>query len=476
MSLYVNAIMNNLPASNPMLQEIRSETEKDKTIKEVSEYLSEGWPKSRSQCSKNSLPYWEHRSSLTKINGLIINGERIVIPKVIRAKILERIHEGHLGTEKCKRRARQNVYWPGMNSDIENKVKSCKICCQLQPSKPKLPMMYHNVPTRPWEKVGSDIFFYGGENYLIIADYYSLWPEVYRLSNANSLTVIDALKQTFSRHGIPKELVSDNGSQYKSKRFRYFMREWNVKHTTSSPRYPRSNGFSESMVKSVKRTIKKCSRSKQDICKGLLILRNTPLSCGYSPAELCMGRQLDDNLPKFHRPRPDKASRNLIQEREKSKQTYDRKIPPQMTKEAFSPGTKVAIQDQHWREWSVRGKILRKSGPRSYDIMTEDKKELRRTQTHIRKVHALIVSTNQAEGGLLKPHLPQVPLSPVLERIQDMSDSDQTIPYNESWSSESETIPYNESSSEEESIPQRDTSTITQTKSGRVIKKPSRYR
>lgn len=66
------------------------------------------------------------------------------------------------------------------------------------------------------------------------------------------MTVIEALKQTFSRYGIPEELVSDNGSQYKSRKFRKFMREWNVKHTTSSPRYPKSNGFSESMVKSVR--------------------------------------------------------------------------------------------------------------------------------------------------------------------------------------------------------------------------------
>ena len=61
--------------------------------------------------------------------------------------------------------------------------------------------------------------------YIIIADYYSLWPEVYLLSKANSLTVIDALKQTFARHGIPEELVSDNGSQYKSRTFRKFIRE-----------------------------------------------------------------------------------------------------------------------------------------------------------------------------------------------------------------------------------------------------------
>ena len=70
------------------------------------------------------------------------------------------------------------------------------------------------------------------------------------------MTVIEALKQTFSRHGISEELVSDNGSQYKSRKFRKFMREWNVKHTTSSPQY--QIVFQSQWKKSVKRTIKKC--------------------------------------------------------------------------------------------------------------------------------------------------------------------------------------------------------------------------
>lgn len=141
-------------------------------------------------------------------------------------------------------------------------------------------------------------------------------------------------------------------------------------------------------------------RSHQDISKGLLILRNSPLNCGLSPAELSMGRQLDDNLPKFHNPRPKTAKRNLLQEREKSKRLHDKHISARTTsKEAFAPGMRVAIQDHQTKEWTIRGKILRKAGTRSFAIITDGKKELRRTQTHIRKVHAIIVSATQPEGG-----------------------------------------------------------------------------
>ena len=86
---------------------------------------------------------------------------------------------------------------------------------------------------------------------------------------------------------------------------------------------------------------------KQEFSKGLLILRNSPLNCGLSPAELSMGRQLDDDLPKFHKPRPKIAKRNLLQEREKSKQLHDKDISTKSTtKEVFAPGMRVAIQDQ----------------------------------------------------------------------------------------------------------------------------------
>lgn len=210
-----------------------------------------------------------------------------------------------------------------------------------------------------------------------------------------------------------------------------------------------------------------------------------------SPAELSMGRQLDDNLPKFHSPRPKIAKRNLLQEREKSKQLHDKHISTKTsTKETFTPGMRVAIQDHQTKEWTIRGKILRKAGPRSFDILTDGRKELRRTQTHIRKVHAIIVSATQPEGGFPVSQS-QLPLPPVLEGMQLMSDSEETVPYSESSSEEEETfspkeilmsdsdetVPYNVSSSseEEETFSQKKTP-LRKTKSGRVVRQPYRYR
>ena len=138
---------------------------------------------------------------------------------------------------------------------------------------------------------------YANRHYIISADYYSSWPEVYLLSSPNSKCVIEATKEAFVHHGIPKEVISDNSSQYLSREYKCFSKEWEFKHT-SSLHYSKSNGLAEAMVKIVKGLIKKLNRSNKDIKKGLIIIRNTPLSCGKSPAELLTGHKLCDNLPR----------------------------------------------------------------------------------------------------------------------------------------------------------------------------------
>ena len=117
------------------------------------------------------------------------------------------------------------------------------------------------------------------------------------IDGANSKTVVDALKQSVSRYGIPSCIFSDNGPQYTSKEFKQFLSEWKIRHKTSSPHFSQSNGLAESMVKSTKSLIKKCCHSQEDMLKGLMILRNSPLKGDSSPAQLLLGHKLQDNLP-----------------------------------------------------------------------------------------------------------------------------------------------------------------------------------
>ncbi|CAG2227622.1 EIPR1 [Mytilus edulis] len=79
----------------------------------------------------------------------------------------------------------------------------------------------------------------------VLNDYYSLYLEVHKLHGTTSTTVINKLKGTFSRLGIPETVVSDNGPQYSSQEFSEFANKWDFKHVTSSPHYPQSNGLAE---------------------------------------------------------------------------------------------------------------------------------------------------------------------------------------------------------------------------------------
>ena len=115
----------------------------------------------------------------------------------------------------------------------------------------------HDVPSRPWAKLGADLSKFEGADYLATTDYFSNFVEVDRLKKTTSESVIRALKYQFARHGIPDVLITDNGPQFTLEKFRNFVEEWQFQHTTSSPGYPQSNGKAENAVKTVKNLMRK---------------------------------------------------------------------------------------------------------------------------------------------------------------------------------------------------------------------------
>ncbi|CAG2239417.1 unnamed protein product [Mytilus edulis] len=128
-------------------------------------------------------------------------------------------------------------------------------------------------------------------------DELSVNSEVHKLHGTTSTTVINKLKGTFSRLGIPETVVSDNGPQYSSQEFSEFANKWDFKHVTSSPHYPQSNGLAEKTVQTVKNMFNKCKKDGKDPYVALLEYRTTPLDIGYTPSQLLMCRKLRSVLP-----------------------------------------------------------------------------------------------------------------------------------------------------------------------------------
>ncbi|KAL7858896.1 hypothetical protein SRHO_G00140430 [Serrasalmus rhombeus] len=310
-------------------------------------------------------------------------GSKIVIPKSLRHDMLKKIHAGHLGIEKCRKRAREVMYWPRINHDIANEVSDCSTCQRYQSSNPAEPLKPHTVPNRPYQKVGADLFECAGKVYIVVTDYYSLYPEVSRLNTITAEAVITAMKAIFARHGVPSEVFSDNGPQFSSECFTRFAEEWNFVHTTSSLHYPQSNGLLEKSVQTVKRLLYKAKDSGTDYYQSLLVYRTMPLECGMSPARLLMGRRLRSNLPiqeKLLKTKEgEKVKRYKEQQKAKQKFYYDRgtqNLPELHT------GDKVRLKDKA-NTWSQKATVLKEIQPRSYNIQTEDGTVLRRNRRDI---------------------------------------------------------------------------------------------
>ena len=388
---YVNLVIQNMPANEERLEEIKSKTEQDAELQSLKKVVLEGWPNCKQKCEAKVQKYWNHRGEIAYIEGLLLKEQQIIIPTQMRKNILAAIHEGHLGMEKCIRRARQSIFWPGITNEIRILVEKCEECIRKQSSKVKEPMLVMDVPTRAWQKVGSDLFAYGGSNYIITTDYYSLYPEVYKLRSQTTEDVVVALKDSFSRHGIREELFSDNGPCFASAKFRRFAKEWSFSHDTS--RYPQSNGLAEVSVKSVKTLLMKCGGNLAEFQKGMLILRNSPLKNGKSPAQLLFGRQLRDNLPTVTKnlERRQFTQRDVIRDRYEAKKYYDRHVPKavKVKEEEFKSNQRVVVQDERTKEWTVYGTVLKEVAPRSYIIKLDTGRELRRNRRFLRKVFSI---------------------------------------------------------------------------------------
>uniref|UniRef100_A0A672HNR1 Gypsy retrotransposon integrase-like protein 1 n=1 Tax=Salarias fasciatus TaxID=181472 RepID=A0A672HNR1_SALFA len=246
-------MVQHLPISAGRLQDIRSATEHDKTLQLLIKTMSQGWPKDKSHISSEISPYFSFQGELSHQDGLVFRGERAVIPDALRTDITVRLHSSHLGVEGCLRRARECVYWLGMNDQIKKYIAKCDICRSMDMKQQKETLISHEVPSRPWAKVGTDLFVFDNKDYLITVDYFSNFWEIDYLADTKSTTVIKKLKSHFARQGIPDTVISDNGPQYASQEFQKFSKLWGFQHVTSSPGYPQSNGKAESAVKTAKR-------------------------------------------------------------------------------------------------------------------------------------------------------------------------------------------------------------------------------
>ena len=112
------------------IKSIQEATMQDQDLNKLKDVIFKGWPEYRKKCPQELWDYWTFRCQLVIEDGLILKGDKIIIPKTLRGQVLEAIHTGHQGETKCLVicLARESVFWPGITNDIKQLVKDCDIC------------------------------------------------------------------------------------------------------------------------------------------------------------------------------------------------------------------------------------------------------------------------------------------------------------------------------------------------------------
>ena len=111
-------------------QEVRLTEEEysARQLTKLSHYINTGFPCEKKNLLTDLQEFWNYRDTLSIENGLITCGNRIIVPKEMRAETLQYIHEGHQGKERCLLRARNTVFWPKITYDIQELIERCIIC------------------------------------------------------------------------------------------------------------------------------------------------------------------------------------------------------------------------------------------------------------------------------------------------------------------------------------------------------------
>ena len=312
---------------------------------------------------------WDNLSLLNADSDTLIvfDADRIIIPANARQEILALLHKSHNGIVKTRKLASQLYYWPAMNADIKNTIEKCHECQTLLPSQPAEPLK-QTTASFPMEKVSMDLFSWQGQHYLIMADRYSGWPFVHRLTKETTAAVTSKLQDWFADMGIPTSVRADGGPQFRSD-FKAFCAELGIEVETSSPTHSQSNGHAEAAVKQVKTLLKKHNGILNSQFKqALLEWRNCPRADGFSPAQMFFGRRLRGALPTL----PQALAPINHAEAHNARQRTNQRV--HLRGQAAHPlpplrvGQRVRVQDPKTKRWEHEGVVSHQFNPRRYTV------------------------------------------------------------------------------------------------------------
>lgn len=228
-------------------------------------------------------------------------GERLVVPEPMRVKILQLGHSipwaGHLGQHKTFEKIAARFYWPRLYTDVIDFCKSCSECQLVRPGRrgDRAPLVNLPIIDIPFERIAMDIVgpldrSKSGNRYiLVVSDYATRYPEAFPLRNIKTRQVGNALVQLFSRVGFPREIITDQGSNFTSRQMKQIYSMLHIHRIQTTPYHPQTDGLVERLNQTLKSMLRKfvCESGKdwdQWLPYLLFAYREVPqTSTGFSP-------------------------------------------------------------------------------------------------------------------------------------------------------------------------------------------------
>lgn len=362
------------------MESLQSETKLDPTLVQLRTHIIVGWPDSMSDIQEALRPFWCFRDELAILDGLVMKGNRVVVPSALREETLNLLHEGHQGLTATLQRARRTVYWPKLQDDISQMIQQCEDCQKHAKKKPRPPERQLSA-TRPMEIIGMDLLDFKGQHAVVAIDYFSGYVMLDYIRTETSESVMRVLNNNFRKFGLPESIISDNGPCFKSEKFAQFCNEFEVKHITSSPHYHQSNGRAERAIQTVKQIMKK-SKTEGEVTRALLAYHDTPVSGDLpSPAELFFNRRINTRLGFMYQPA-------LLTDAQKTALCEKRAAHLKSSKplkDEFTPDQAIWFTEDGSPEWKPGYIECRDPLPDSYWIVnSENSRRLRRNKHDIK--------------------------------------------------------------------------------------------
>ena len=247
---------------------------------------------------------------VSECDGVLLRGNRIIVPVSLRKHVVRLAHEGHQGIVKTKQHLRSKVWWPRIDKEAEKLCRECYECQVVGSYQAPEPIESTKLPEKCWDHLAVDLLgpLPNGESVIVLVDYFSRYFETAFVRSTTSNKVIEFLDNVFARWGLPLSLRTDNAQQFIASEFQSYLREHGIHWRSTTPLWAQDNGEVERQNRSLLKSLRVAQLSKSrdvkaEYCRFLMAYRSTPHAVtGVAPIELMTGRPMRTKLPCLERP------------------------------------------------------------------------------------------------------------------------------------------------------------------------------